>query len=186
MTTAETWADEYSQSGPFDRVDNMRDLVEIIREIQRDAAEPSFGNIGPECPSCGRDNSEYGCVCTSDDCPAHGRETLAIGVLARFASYVDAVEAALLQTEVGRNAYPQYAANLSAAGTALKDVCIRAGRSLSGAEKAPCESPSLDSLLRELHGAVEDLVRHSVVTTAPVWQRLMAARNAVNNYKGPT
>jgi Cys-tRNA synthase (O-phospho-L-seryl-tRNA:Cys-tRNA synthase) len=71
-----------------------------------------------------RDNSE-------GDCPAHGRETLAIGVLARFASYVDAVEAALLQTEVGRNAYPQYAANLSAAGTALKDVCIRAGRSLS-------------------------------------------------------
>jgi hypothetical protein len=49
-------------------------------------------------------------------------------------------------------------------------------------ENAPRESPSLDSLLRELHGAVEDLVRHSVVTTAPVWQRLLAARNAVNNY----
>jgi hypothetical protein len=128
-----------------------------------------------------RDNSE-------SDCPAHGRETLAIGVLARFASYVDAVEAALLQTEVGRNAYPQYAANLSAAGTALKDVCIRAGRSLSGAEKAPCESPSLDYLLRELHGAVEGLVSyvHSIpgwyLHDMVVWQRLLAARNAVNNY----
>jgi len=24
---------------------------------------------GPECPSCGRDNSEYDNICTSDDCP---------------------------------------------------------------------------------------------------------------------
>jgi hypothetical protein len=183
MTTAETWAHRHSQSGPFDQVDNMRDLVKLIRDIQRDAAEPSFGNIGPECPSCGRDNSE-------GDCPAHGRETLAIGVMARLAAYVDAVEAALLQTEVGRNAYPQYAANLSAAGTALKDVCIRAGRSLSGAEKAPCESPSLDSLLRELHGAVEGLIESAspglIARSSLAWQRLMAARNAVNNYKGPT
>jgi hypothetical protein len=29
-----------------------------------------LGRIGSECPSCGRDNSEYGNVCTSDDCPA--------------------------------------------------------------------------------------------------------------------
>ena len=89
MTTAETWAHRHSQSGPFDQVDNMRDLVKLIRDIQRDAAEPSFGNIGPECPSCGRDNSEDGCVCTSDDCPAHGREILGRGDSERLTWLID-------------------------------------------------------------------------------------------------
>ena len=35
-----------------------------------DGASP---NMGAECPSCGRDNSEYGNVCTSDNCPANAQ-----------------------------------------------------------------------------------------------------------------
>jgi len=35
------------------------------------AADASNGRIGPNCPSCGRDNREHGNICTSDDCPAN-------------------------------------------------------------------------------------------------------------------
>ena len=33
-----------------------------------------LGRIGSECPSCGRDNSEYGNICTADDCPGAGAD----------------------------------------------------------------------------------------------------------------
>jgi hypothetical protein len=47
---------------------------------------------------------------------------------ARLAEYVSAVEDALMQTEVGRNAYPRYANRLRVAGDALKRECANAPR----------------------------------------------------------
>lgn len=34
----------------------------------KDHVENTVGIEGPICPSCGRDNSGYGDICTSDDC----------------------------------------------------------------------------------------------------------------------
>jgi hypothetical protein len=33
------------------------------------AKQLALGIRGVVCPSCGRDNSEYGNICTADDCP---------------------------------------------------------------------------------------------------------------------
>jgi hypothetical protein len=44
-------------------------------------------------------------------------------LLARLVDYVTAVEEALMQTEVGRNAWPRYAERLREAGEALKREC---------------------------------------------------------------
>jgi hypothetical protein len=44
-------------------------------------------------------------------------------LLARLVEYVNTVEEALMQTEVGRNAWPRYAERLREAGEALKREC---------------------------------------------------------------
>jgi hypothetical protein len=46
---------------------------------------------------------------------------------ARLAEYVAAVETALMQTEVGRTAWPRYAELLRNAGDALKRECANKG-----------------------------------------------------------
>ena len=35
-------------------------------------ARPTWARYGATCPSCGRDNSANGNVCTADDCPGNG------------------------------------------------------------------------------------------------------------------
>jgi hypothetical protein len=47
-------------------------------------------------------------------------------LLARLVEYVNTVEEALMQTEVGRNAWPRYAERLREAGEALKRECANA------------------------------------------------------------
>ena len=49
-------------------------------------------------------------------------------LLARLVEYVDAVEDAVMQTELGRTAWPRYADRLRDAGDALKRECANAGR----------------------------------------------------------
>jgi hypothetical protein len=46
-------------------------------------------------------------------------------LLARLMEYVSAVEEVLMQTEVGRNAWPRYAERLREAGEALKCECAK-------------------------------------------------------------
>jgi hypothetical protein len=62
----------------------QRDLDTMKRALQQRTAgarisggAPSIeagcppSRYGENCPSCGRDNSKHGNVCTSDDCPAN-------------------------------------------------------------------------------------------------------------------
>lgn len=50
--------------------DRDMDPEGVITTLEK-AIGKATGIYGTTCPSCGRDNSEYGNVCTSDDCPAN-------------------------------------------------------------------------------------------------------------------
>ena len=95
------------------------------------------------CDCCIRRIRRWPCLIDGDDCyrrhgsdsPCqHGMEppiapdpfTHMHNVRARLVEYVDAVEAALMQTDIGRNAWPRYASRLHDAGDALKRECANA------------------------------------------------------------
>jgi hypothetical protein len=99
------------------------------------------------CDCCIRRIRRWPCLIDGDECfrrhgpdsPCqHGMEPPADGTVAclhcgssfraRLAEYVAAVETALMQTEVGRNASPRYASRLHDAGDALKRECANAPR----------------------------------------------------------
>lgn len=41
---------------------------QLLIQVAKDAAA-KVDIRGYLCPECGRNNSDYGCVCTADDCP---------------------------------------------------------------------------------------------------------------------
>lgn len=65
---------QWEQAGVVSSYDgNAATAEEIVAAfLPWDASLLSTLRYGAECPSCGRDNSEYGNICTSDDCPANG------------------------------------------------------------------------------------------------------------------
>jgi hypothetical protein len=105
-----------------------------------DQPEPDLGLgiIGPTCPSCGRDNSDYGNICTADDCPGAGSDPRPTHIKITPSPEMLAVVQAAMGAPVIRDSRMAYSDQLAAvpASAATKPRPARRSRAKAAPKEA--------------------------------------------------